>query len=185
MFLIFHRNLMLFLLFYCVKSPGFITLYKANSTHHYRWHQMLLKKYTGVFCWWSPCTPTDSARFPCIYSTTVSRCCGWEGEQTGCISLLWHHTAAWSTPWRPSVDSSSYHTPCPSCHYGGFRLYQSSGPDLQSVWLLSFLSHIKYTLWNYYRKNKYYIICSRLMLSKVFPNWKMRTGGQLVSWTTF
>lgn len=148
--------------YFTVSKPSrFVALYKANSTqtknccfcwtkhtsvtttnsvtHHYRWHQMLLRTCTGVVCWRSQCTATDSACFHNNYSTTVTRCCGREEEETGRIASARHHTASWSTPWRPCFYSSSYHTPYPSCHYGGPPLYQSSGPDLQSVWLLSSL----------------------------------------------
>lgn len=124
--LIFHPNLV------------FSHVHKHCITHHYRRHQMLWTTHTDAFYWLSPCTPTDYARFDSTYSTTACRCCEGEEEQTVSIVSA-RHTVAWSTLWRPSFCPSSCHTPSPSCRYGGLPLYQSSGPDLQSVWLLSSL----------------------------------------------
>lgn len=139
-------------LYRCCWTKHTTSLTTTNTetlTHHHRWHQMLLRRRTGGVCCWSPCTATDSAGFDCIGSTKVSRCCGWEEEETGRTSWPWPRTAAWSTPWRPCFHSSSYHTPYPSFHYGGSPLYQSSGPDLRSVWLLSSLHRDTeiYELW--------------------------------------
>lgn len=119
---------------------------KLSVPHLCRWHPTLWNPHTSDSCWRTPCTSTDSARRYCTCSNTAARCCVWEADKTGWSSAARCRTAAWSTPWRPCVRSSSYRTPCPSCRYGGPPVYRRSGPDLHSVWWLSSL-RTEHTPW--------------------------------------
>lgn len=144
--------------------------HKICVTHLHRSLQMPSSHRKDVVYSLSPGTATDSAQLLCIGRNTVSHRCVWEEDQTGWLALARHHTAAWSRPWRLCFYSSSDHTLYPSSHYGGSPLYQSSGPDPQSVWWLSSLHRDNIKSEKLVLLSNIMNLCGRLILNTLFPH---------------